>query len=56
MGEPLVKYLGNKIWELRPLRHRILFFEDSDCFVLLSHFVKETKKHLEMKLIKLEKE
>lgn len=44
MGEPLVKYLGNKIWELRSLRHRILFFEDSDCFVLLSHFVKETKK------------
>lgn len=44
LGEPIVKYLGNKIWELRPLRHRILFFENHDGYVLLSHFIKDTNK------------
>lgn len=52
IGMPIVKYLGNKIWELRPLKHRILFFEDSDCFVLLSHFIKETKKTPRSEIVK----
>ena len=45
IGEPYVKHLENDIWELRPLRNRILFFywEDNK-FVLLHHFVKKTQK------------
>lgn len=42
--EPFVKYLGNKIWELRPLKHRITFYEDKDCYVLLTHFIKKTRR------------
>ncbi len=45
VGEPYVKHLDGKIWELRPLRNRILFFGfDGNGFVLLSHFIKKTKK------------
>lgn len=45
LGEPFIKHLDAQIWELRPLRHRILFFGcDGDTFVLLSHFVKKTQK------------
>ena len=55
IGKPFVKYLGNKIWELRPLRHRILFFESDDCYVLLSHFVKDTNKTPKNEIIKARK-
>lgn len=45
IGEPMVKHIGEGIWELRPLRNRILFFCWADGkFVLLSHFVKKTQK------------
>ena len=45
VGEPYVKHLDGKIWELRPLRNRILFFGfDGNSFVLLSHFIKKTQK------------
>ena len=38
-GEPFVKHLEGEIWELRPLRDRILFVARvNDSFVLLSHF------------------
>ena len=38
-GEPFVKHLEGEIWELRPLRDRILFAVwINDSFVLLSHF------------------
>ena len=44
-GEPFVKHLDGDIWELRPLRNRILFFGyDGRQFILLSHFVKKTQK------------
>lgn len=44
-GEPFVKHLEGDIWELRPMRNRILFFAyDGETFVLLSHFVKKTQK------------
>lgn len=44
-GEPFVKHLGGDIWELRPLRNRILFFGyDGQQFILLSHFIKRTRK------------
>lgn len=44
IGYPYVKYLGQKMWELRPLDNRILFFETEECYVMLNAFRKETKK------------
>lgn len=44
IGYPYVKYLGNKIWELRPLDNRILFFETKEHYVMLNAFKKQTKK------------
>lgn len=45
LGEPYIKHLDGEIWELRPLRDRILFvaWHDDD-FVLLHHFMKTTQK------------
>ena len=44
-GEPFVKHLEDEIWELRPLRDRILFAAwNGDGFILLSYFVKKTQK------------
>jgi phage-related protein len=44
-GEPYIKHLDGEIWELRPLRNRILFFGyDGSKFILLSHFIKQTRK------------
>lgn len=44
-GEPYIKHLEDEIWELRPLRDRILFVAWLDGnFVLLHHFVKKTQK------------
>lgn len=44
IGYPYVKYLKNKIWELRPLDNRILFFETSERYVMLNAFKKQTSK------------
>lgn len=44
-GTPYVKHLSDEIWELRPLRNRILFFAFTGTeFVLLHHFIKKTQK------------
>jgi len=44
-GEPYIKHLEDEIWELRPLRDRILFVAWLDgSFVHLHHFVKKTQK------------
>jgi phage-related protein len=44
-GEPYVKHIEGEIWELRPLRNRILFFGyDGNKIILLSHFIKKTQK------------
>lgn len=44
-GEPYVKHIEKEIWELRPLRHRILFVGwINNSYVLLHHFIKKTKK------------
>lgn len=44
-GEPYIKHLDSEIWELRPLRDRILFVGWVDgCYVLLHQFVKKTQK------------
>ena len=44
-GQPYIKHLDAEIWDLRPLRDRILFVAWLDgSFVLLYHFVKKTQK------------
>ncbi len=45
IGEPYIKHLDGDIWELRPLRDRILFVAwNGDSFVMLHCFVKKTQK------------
>lgn len=45
LGEPYIKYIGDGIWELRPLRDRILFaYIDNNRFILLHYFMKKTQK------------
>lgn len=45
LREPYIKHIENNIWELRPLRDRILFaYYDKDTFILLSIFMKQTQK------------
>ena len=45
LGEPYIKHLDGKIYELRPLKDRILFAAWIDNkFILLSHFTKKTQK------------
>ena len=44
-GVPYVKHLDGDIWELRPLRDRILFAAwDGESFILLHQFMKQTQK------------
>ena len=44
-GEPYLKHLDGDIWELRPIRDRVLFAAwDDDGFILLHHFMKKTQK------------
>lgn len=44
-GEPYLKHLDGEIWELRPIRSRVLFAAwAGDSFILLHHFVKKTQK------------
>ena len=45
LGEPYIKHLDGEIWELRPLRDRILFASwCNNKFILLSIFMKQTQK------------
>lgn len=45
IGEPVTKYLDGEIWELRPLKNRILYaFYKDNTFILLHHFTKKTRK------------
>lgn len=45
LGMPYIKHLENEIWELRPLRDRILFtYFDNNKFILLTCFMKQTQK------------
>ena len=45
LGEPYIRHIENEIWELRPLRDRILFASwSNNKFILLSAFMKQTQK------------
>ena len=44
-GMPYVRHLGGDIWELRPLKDRILFFAyNGNEIILLTQFHKKTRK------------
>lgn len=44
-GEPYVKHLGGELWELRPLRDRIIFVGwVNGSYVFLHQFMKKTQK------------
>ncbi len=44
-GEPFMKHIDGEIWELRPLRDRILFVGwVNGSYVLLHQFMKKTQK------------
>lgn len=54
LSEPYIKKIDKEIWELRPLRDRILFASlYNNKFILLSIFMKKHKRHLKRKLEKL---
>ena len=56
-GEPFIKHLDHEIWELRPLRNRILFAAwKGDGFILLHQFFKRTQKTPQKELEKAIKE
>lgn len=44
LGKPYIKHIDGEIWELRPLRDRILFAIWNDSFILLNLFAKQTQK------------
>ena len=55
-GEPYVKHLVDNIWELRPLRNRILFFAyDGKRYILLSCFTKKMQKTPQREIDKAKK-
>jgi phage-related protein len=46
VGQPYIKHLEGDIWELRPIRDRILFaaWDEDKGFILLHTFTKKTQK------------
>jgi phage-related protein len=43
--EPYAKHIDGEIWELRPIRDRVLFAAwDGESFILLHYFMKQTQK------------
>jgi len=56
-GQPYLKHLEGEIWELRPLRDRIMFVAwHDDGFVLLHTFMKTTQKTPKREIEKAERE
>ena len=55
LGEPYVKKIDEKLWELHPVRQQVLFFYKQDNkYVILHHFIKNTTQitQLEMKKVR----
>lgn len=45
IGEPYIKHIEDELWELRPIKDRILFvYWNNNKFILLSVFSKQTQK------------
>lgn len=57
LREPYIKHLDGEIWELRPLRDRILFVAwYNGSFVLLHQFMKKTAKTPKKEIAKAKRE
>ena len=57
IGEPYVKHLDGEIWELRPIRDRVLFAAViGGRFVMLHCFLKQTRKTPKMEIDKAKRE
>lgn len=56
IGEPYIKHIEDNIWELRPLKNRILFanYYDNE-FIILSIFSKKTRKTPQKEIQKAKK-
>ena len=45
LGTPYIKHIDKEIWELRPIKNRLLFaYYKDNMFILLSIFTKKTQK------------
>ena len=45
LGEPYIKHLEKELWELRPLKDRIILANlEKNRIILLTHFIKNTRK------------
>ena len=56
-GEPYLKHLDGEIWELRPIRDRVLFAAwTGDSFILLHHFMKKTQKTPQREIVQAKRE
>lgn len=56
LGTPYIKHLIRDLWELRPLKDRIVLanLEDNK-IILLTHFVKKTRKTPKKEILRAEK-
>lgn len=54
---PICRYLSNGLYELRPLRHRIIYTYDKekDIYVLIYAFYKKDKKYQSIEIKRAEK-
>lgn len=53
MGEPFTKHINGDIWELRPMRNRILYAAlQENRFIVLHCFIKKTQKTPEREIEK----
>ena len=50
---PYIKHIQDELWELRPLRDRIIFgYFENNSFVIFSRFMKKTRKTPKLEIIK----
>jgi phage-related protein len=57
-GQPYIKHLEGDIWELRPIRDRIMFaaWDEDKGFILLHPFLKQTQKTPQREIDKAKRE
>ena len=56
LGEPYIKHLKDELWELRPMRNRILFaYMNNNNIVLLNVFMKQKTKTPQKEILKAKK-
>lgn len=56
VGENVTKHIDGDIWELRPLKNRIMYaYYKDNKFILLSHFEKKTQKTPKSEILKAQR-